>query len=367
MPSLNDLVAPISLEEFFKTRHGTSHFISANIEGLPGWGALNAALSRATIEDRARMAFSSNRKADEAPDDIWKTNGDVSAAAVHRRIKAGETFILNHFNLDTDAFKPLEKDFRHWYNENLNVNCYVSMRPQIGFGPHWDDHDVFAIQLEGRKYWALYGFTDQNPLDKGQCPPLPPNPKPIWEGYLEKGQCLYLPRGLWHSAVSTGSPSMHVACGARGLTGVDVISWLAACARDEPELRVGVKPGTGGAQSRAALSAALSNFLKSQASDDLVERFLIDRSMQAPPETMVGFPDALEINEKALMGTVIAYSGPASPRVFKGDETFEVVVGGVKLSAAMTCLPAFLHLCAARRTPFGELHELAEGASVEDL
>lgn len=367
MPTLKDLIGPIGVDEFFRSRHGKAHLISSDIPGLPGWDAFNVALSKITIEDRKRLVFSSNRKTDDSPDDVWRSNGDVSPAAVRRRIRAGETLIINHFNLDTDAFKPLEHDFRRWFHENLNVNCYVSMRPQIGFGPHWDDHDVFAVQLEGRKYWALYGFTGQDPLDKAHCPPLPPDPKPIWEGYLEKGQCLYLPRGLWHSAVSTGAPSMHVACGARGPTGVDVIAWLAAVARDESLLRAGIRPGNGGAGMRAELSAALCDFLRGHAATDLVERFLEDRSMQTPPEGIPGFPDSLEIEETDVLTSIITYTGPPAPRVFKDSERFETIIGGVKVTAPATCLPAFEHLCRNGQSPFEVLRQLADQASAEAL
>lgn len=367
MLGLNALVAPMSLETFFDHYHRREFHIGAVDAPLPGWDELNRALERASVEDRARFSFSSDGGVEPDPDDIWMRSGDLCVRAVRDRIRRGDTFIFNNFNLYSEVFGALERDVRARYCEHLNVNCYVSMRPKVGFGPHWDDHDVFAVQLEGRKYWALYGFTDPCPLARTTTTPLPPGAKPIWEGYLEKGQSLYVPRGMWHSAVSTGAPSMHAACGVRGPTGVDVIYWLAACARDVPELRAALRPSAAAHGAHKEVSARIRAFLETRTGCDLVERFMKDRVIQAEPRAMSGFPDTLTFSDEDMEGALIRYSGPETLETWQKGNQRVTVIGGTEIVFPLQALPALRRLAARGEAVFASLRDAAPEANAQDI
>ncbi len=367
MPGLNALIAPLTREAFFDRHLGREPLISTVAAPLPGWPEFNRALERATIEDRRRFGFSREREVEFDPDDIWLRNGDLALHRVRARIREGHTLIFNNFNFHCDAFGPLKHDIRDVFAESVNVNCYVSVRPQLGFGPHWDDHDVFAIQLEGRKYWALYGFTDSAPLDRDRCAPLPGDARPIWEGVLEKGQCLYIPRGCWHSAVSTGAPSLHAACSLNGLTGVGVLQWLAACARDRPELRAALRPGPAGHPDHAAAARRVCDFLTREATLDLVERFLKDRVTQAEPRQIAGLPEALTGHPAELEGAQVRYFGPNPVETWRTAEGLACVIGGEEIAVPASCAAALQHLTERGEASFSAVQDAAPQASASDL
>jgi ribosomal protein L16 Arg81 hydroxylase len=96
-----------------------------------------------------------------------------------------------------------------------------------GFDVHWDDHDVFVVQVEGRKQWALHGPTTAAPTRRGPASDAPPpqgEPELI---VLEPGEVLYMPRGHWHAAVGLGGPTLHLTIGLTRKTGGDLVQWLA--------------------------------------------------------------------------------------------------------------------------------------------
>ncbi len=74
-------------------------------------------------------------------------------------------------------------------------------------GPHWDDYDVFLIQVEGRRQWSI-----GNPIEAGSQPKLLSNCElrlladfqatETW--ILEPGDILYLPPGVPHYGIAQG-------------------------------------------------------------------------------------------------------------------------------------------------------------------
>ena len=57
----------------------------------------------------------------------------------------------------------------------VNVNLYASWRRDNGFGLHWDDHDVFILQIAGAKDWQIYPDTAPHPLRGSKVAETPPD------------------------------------------------------------------------------------------------------------------------------------------------------------------------------------------------
>lgn len=84
-------------------------------------------------------------------------------------------------------------------------NAYLTPKDAQGLAPHYDDVEVFVVQLEGRKHWKIYKrVEDSAELAMESSGPLPPSlvGEVEEEVLLEPGDMLYLPRGTVHSATS---------------------------------------------------------------------------------------------------------------------------------------------------------------------
>eukprot|EP00754_Rhynchopus_humris_P009845 Rhum_TRINITY_DN14095_c23_g1::Rhum_TRINITY_DN14095_c23_g1_i1::g.68978::m.68978/K21760/RIOX2, MINA; bifunctional lysine-specific demethylase and histidyl-hydroxylase MINA len=102
----------------------------------------------------------------------------------------------------------------------VGVNAYLTTAGTQGLAPHYDDVEVFVLQLSGAKQWSLHTHTKQTHLaPEQQTLPrftstdlelqllAPACMKPL----VKKGDLLYFPRGTIHFATSVGTePSIHL-------------------------------------------------------------------------------------------------------------------------------------------------------------
>lgn len=104
------------------------------------------------------------------------------------------------------------------FRENLSdelknevwINAYITPSNQQGFNKHEDDHDVFALQLEGTKVWRIYNDEGGESNDI----------------ILNKGDLLYIPKGIPHSAATVNTSSTHLTFGIKFKTYSDLLKKL---------------------------------------------------------------------------------------------------------------------------------------------
>ena len=51
-----------------------------------------------------------------------------------------------------------------YFGSMVGANVYLTPPGTQGFAPHFDDVDVFLLQLEGRKQWRVYKPKDEQRL-----------------------------------------------------------------------------------------------------------------------------------------------------------------------------------------------------------
>jgi ribosomal protein L16 Arg81 hydroxylase len=120
----------------------------------------------------------------------------------------------------------------------LQANAYVSPLEASGLPAHHDTHDVFALQVFGSKRWCFYESTIELPIEALATPTLHSTlGEPIGGCRLEPGSCLYLPRGIPHTAVTESEASIHVTLGVRSPTWFDVFRRVAERAKNERAFR----------------------------------------------------------------------------------------------------------------------------------
>ena len=136
--------------------------------------------------------------------------------------------------------RSLELELTH----AVQANAYVTPARSRGLGVHYDTHDVFVLQLAGRKAWEVYPPVLPDPLptqpwsaDRG-APGAP-----CLSAELRAGDCLYIPRGYLHSAHAQQELSAHLTVGVPTQTWHDVAKVLVAETAGEAWFRTALPPG----------------------------------------------------------------------------------------------------------------------------
>lgn len=151
---------------------------------------------------------------------------EIDPARLRTAAEQGATIILDQVDKLAPRLGRFVSDLECRFEEFVNVNAYASWGKTFGFDTHWDLHDVFVVQIAGRKKWRLYGTTRENPLKMDlESAPKPEN-APNWERILEAGDLLFLPRGVWHGAQNVNTGSLHLTFGLKRRTGIDYLEWL---------------------------------------------------------------------------------------------------------------------------------------------
>ncbi|MFY1632006.1 cupin domain-containing protein [Solwaraspora sp. WMMB335] len=124
------------------------------------------------------------------------------------------------------------------------VNAYLTPAANQGFATHYDTHDVFVLQVQGRKRWRLHEPVLPDPLEcqpwsgrAGEVRAQAQDRRPVLDTVLVPGDALYLPRGWLHSATAEQDSSLHLTVGIRALTRYALVEALLALAAADPRLR----------------------------------------------------------------------------------------------------------------------------------
>lgn len=100
------------------------------------------------------------------------------------------------------------------FHGQTTINAYLTPGGQNGFPPHFDNTDVFVIQIIGSKHWTLFEhYSHQMPLPLGDVAWDPERYQPDDSGtslVMNPGDVLYIPRGGMHTAGCTEDFSLHL-------------------------------------------------------------------------------------------------------------------------------------------------------------
>ena len=137
------------------------------------------------------------------PTDVW-SNVDSSSCTL-RLLRPHE-----HSDRVHALLSLLESEFGCM----VGSNAYLTPLHSQGFAPHYDDVDVFVLQLEGYKRWRVYA-----PMNKRETLPRSSSrdytekemgdEEALMDVTLGPGDVLYLPRGWIHQAETVSRPSSY--------------------------------------------------------------------------------------------------------------------------------------------------------------
>lgn len=235
--TLEEVLKPLSVEAFFRDVWGQNYFFQkgdgSKFSDLLPWNAINRILSEHRLDHpRLRLAKDGENVSPTSFLSYQQSRRGVQiprlrAADLMNLLRDGATLIVDAIDETYSPLRAFSENLEKTFREYVQVNAYAGWGVTKGFDLHWDDHDVFVMQVEGRKAWKVYGQSRKFPLFRDKAGYFQPPDEVLWEGILEQGDLLYIPRGWWHVATAMGEPTLHLTFGINNPTGIDLLNWLA--------------------------------------------------------------------------------------------------------------------------------------------
>ncbi|MEX2493312.1 MAG: cupin domain-containing protein [Nitrospirales bacterium] len=93
-----------------------------------------------------------------------------------------------------------------------------------GVGPHYDNYDVFLVQVSGRRQWEVGGIYDESSPRRMDVPvKILTEWEPEHRWILEPGDMLYVPPRVGHSGMAVGEDCMTCSVGFRAPSHRDIL------------------------------------------------------------------------------------------------------------------------------------------------
>ncbi len=252
--------------------------------------------------------------------------------------------------LQTDAFANL---YAGWHNNNA-------------FNRHWDPQEAIVLQLAGRKKWRVYRPTRLHPLQNDGD--TPPPGVPAWEGTLNDGDVLYVPRGWWHEAFPLGEPSLHLTVSLTPPTALDYLGWVMSRLANHAELRASLPPagdGTWRPKTEMQIAALVADALRAAR----LEEFQRQWEANMRPNPYINLPNA-PYEQLAAVGetSLVRLASLHRLALARVGENFEFAAAGRVWTVPKTLQPALAKLQNNRELAVSELASvLSDASSRNDL
>ena len=215
-------------------------------------------------------------------------SGLIDIARLYQKYEEGGSISLSNLEGHLPVMANLCRSLEREMSSRFQANIYFTPHNAQGLRSHYDNHDVFVMQLEGSKKWTLYDTPVELPFRGEEFHPetVGPPGEVTMEFELQPGDMLYLPRGIMHDASATHEDSLHIT------VGVIFTSWM------ELILEAVAKAGLGDPRFRRTLPPgfALPNYDRTEA------RALFKEMMQTVAET-ADFDGALDHFAEDLIST----------------------------------------------------------------
>ncbi|HST53518.1 MAG TPA: cupin domain-containing protein [Pyrinomonadaceae bacterium] len=370
--SLNALLEPHAPEEFLDSFWGVRLLHvrgrAGKFERLMPWPRLNEILRRHRL-DFPRLRLVQDGKPLPVTSYLRHTTSGRSRAGIPRlkpneltrHLREGATLVLDAVDELSEPVEDLAEGLELFFREHVQVNLYAGWQTSRGFDIHWDDHDVFILQAAGRKRWSVYGMTRPFPVVGDVERAEKPSGEPLWEGTLEDGDLLYIPRGWWHVALPLAEPTLHLTVGIHNRTGLDLLRWLSERMRASEAFRRDL-PRMASAVEREAHVARMREELLAEFDRAALERFYEHEDARATPRARLTLP--LDAMPRAMTPTLDARVRLLAPRPLRlqlADGVVEFDCMKRRWRFAGGALPVLRRLDERRECTVAELCESARG------
>jgi len=290
--SLKSLLSPVTEEEFLKNHwEKLPLFIP---RGNPDYyGDL---LTLEDFDHHISSAPASIKSAEAKSKKNTRYQGNTGSVMqiVNAEMREGITLVLDQLQEREPKLRLLCKVLEQQLGYRFQTNCYLTPPNGAGFTPHWDNHDVFVLQVFGSKHWKVERTRRRLPgktegMSESEGREIRPGADSLT---LHQGDALYIPRGFVHAAECGSEPSLHITLGLNVYTWEDLLhAAIKGIVHDDEGLRLALPPGFL-RDNRDALVKGVMNALQKGANaayigrvvdrfkDELTTRFPLDMSGQ---------------------------------------------------------------------------------------
>ena len=275
-------------------------------------------------------------------------------------LRDGHTLVIDAVDDMADGVMRLAEDFERVLHEGVQVNMYAGWREHQGFNRHCDTHDVIVLQVYGRKYWRIYEGGRPHPLKVDIAPNEEAPQKVVWEGMLEDGDVLYIPRGVWHEASAVGETTLHLTFGIHQRTGVNVMYWMAEQLRASTEFCAPLRRFASPEEQQAQLAELRRQFLE-LFDDDILARYYAYQDARAQSRGWANLPWSVEQNAPPPPDARITLAAPRELNLVRADASVTFDANGRAFTFAASAEPLLRTLARGPAT-VAELCNASDGA-----
>jgi len=335
--ALGFLISPVTRDQFLKDYYERGPLIDLRNEpnryaDLLTLETLDHFIASADL--REGMVDLTNHHDRISRDAYVDENGRVIRSAITEEYLRGATIILPHLHDSLANLGEFCRSLEEVFSCHVQTNVYLTPQPRAGgkpakagsdagavadtdavadaggkadagtkadahgnqgFPPHYDNHDVFVMQVSGAKAWRIYGTPVEIPY-RGERFELGQHEvgETTQTFTLNPGDCLYLPRGVMHDAENVGEePSLHITVGLITKTWANLLlESISELALSEPAFRRSLPAGFAARDfdrsDAAAHFEALKTLIAEKAGMDSAFDLLADNFLRARRPNVAG-------------------------------------------------------------------------------
>ena len=344
---------------------------SALLEDLGGEDAVEQVLLGRELQ-RPRLTFSEpDKEGHQGPpfDGVAERHKDtdlapwrLDPAGLLATFDAGYSAIINSF----DGIEPRAAAFAEMLERAtraaVNINVYMSRFAAHGFGAHWDEHDVIIVQVSGRKTWQIFAPSDLSPMRAYNSTDV--SEQLLWEGILEPGMALFIPRGWGHRVEGNDDLSIHYTVGINRVRAHQILDLLVNEAPMGPLFRsdVPLDPSAEVTSYERSLFDSASSFgdeVRQLATPELVDRALSASRIRLKHRFLSPFSSVKQVvvngDWHGLMIEVPAPGGVLWLGENEDANSFSVACAGMNMEISAAALPIVERLFTSEPVTFDEL------------
>lgn len=214
---LESLIAPLTPEEFFTTYYERDYYRTpVPVEAVGDLLSIDR-IDEIISDSELPPTSLSMAKSGEGllVEDYTFPNGVIDRGSVLDNYRNGATIVLPQLHFADGKLYAFCLSLEKEFGARIQTNIYLTPSSAHGFGIHYDDHDVFVMQVSGHKKWEIYGQREELPFRGEGFRKGHDDVGELKDTFiLGPGECLYVPRGLAHRALTEGDePSLHITVG----------------------------------------------------------------------------------------------------------------------------------------------------------